>query len=149
MTNVEIVGTISKVNHRAMFSFRVWYMVNHIRRFLGLSCGISDDYGDIYIELYNNENISGEQEIDATKYHNKINDGDIGDIENKDDEEEMRSISSGCDSSISICPIQEILNVIDSSLSELFTEFSIPQDNDPVLVSMRLSEDDFHELFNI
>jgi len=64
---------------------------------LGLQCGqnvfIGLDVDDIH--RY------GEQDIAAVEDPNKINNEDIGGIDNKDDEEERNSISSGDDSSIS------------------------------------------------
>lgn len=125
LTDAEIARTTVEANHRAfvLFSGMVHREPHKDISRIELQY-IVDDYGDIYIELDNNENILrsprasnpvnvfigldvddihryGEQDIAAAEDLNKINNEDIGGIDNKDDEEERNSISSRDDSSIS------------------------------------------------
>lgn len=126
LTDAEIARTTVEANHSAivLFSGMVHREPHKDISRIELQY-IIDDYGDIYIELDNNENILrnprasnpvnvfigldvddidryGEKKITAAEDHNTINTEDIGDTDKKDDyEEERNSISGGEDSSIS------------------------------------------------
>lgn len=125
LTDAEIARTTVEANHRAIVLFSGMVHSDPHKDISRIELQyIVDDYGDIYIELENNGNILrsprasnpvnvfigldvddihryGEQDIAAAEDHNKINNEDIGGIDNKDDDEERNSISSGDDSSIS------------------------------------------------